>query len=99
MVADILFDERFLNALQRHLAQLVFPHIQAVHLAAQPDKLLRSHVRRLAFKFADNPVVYRRVQSVVGRKIRSIESVYIHGHVVVQIFSLDMIGEGVCVRE
>ena len=73
--------------------------IQTIHFCHQAHKFPGSQRRGFAFEFSKDAVVFGGVQWVFFVKVTGIEEIQILGHVLVQIFGLNMATEGIGVSK
>jgi len=96
-VVHVLFYNVFLYTLDLFLRLL--STIQGVHFRPQPDKLSGCERTRFRLEFAQYSVVCRGIEWMVFFEIAGVVFVRVHLHVLVQIWSLNVTTERVCVGE
>ena len=96
-VVHVLFYNVFLYTLDLFLRLL--STVQGVHFRPQPDKLSGCERTRFRFEFAQYSVVCCGIEWMVFFEIASVVFVRVHLHILVQIWSLNVTTERVCVGE
>jgi len=103
-MCDVFLEMRFLYSLGRHFT-FSFRRQQRVQLRSQSTEFQNGISTALVFKFPQNFCVPRAVQSLqdvvfaVLRIVASVQLVLDRCQVSVQVFSLDVITEAVCIGE
>jgi len=93
LVTNMFLHIRFRDTLQSCLCWFLLPNIQAVHFTAEADELFRSDFCCLTLEFPDHPVVVHGKQSVVMGEVGGVKFFHVEGHVIVQIFCLDVVSQ------
>lgn len=96
-VVHVLFYNVFLYTLGFFLRLL--STVQGVHFGPQPNKLSGRERTRFRFEFTQDLVVCRGIEWMVFFEIASVVFVRVHLHILVQIWSLNVTTERVCVGE
>ena len=96
-VAYMFFDVMFLYALGFLLR--LRPTVQAVHFRAQTDEFSGCHRAGFALKFSKNAVVRSGIQRMVRLEVARIKQLRVLGHVLIQIFGLNLATQRICVSE
>ena len=96
-MVNILFYNVFLYALGLFLRLL--STVQKVHFRPQPDKLSGCEITRFRLEFAQDPVVCHGIERMVFFEIAGVVFVRVHLHVLVQIWSLNVTTERICIGE